>query len=46
MPKAEHRKVAKSARKAGLKPGTDRYDAYIYDTLRKIKERRKRKHKQ
>ena len=45
MPKAEHRKIAKSAKKAGLKAGSDRYNAYVFNTLYKIHERRKRKRK-
>lgn len=38
MPLAEERKVRQSARKAGLTPGSDRFKAYVYSTLRKIKE--------
>lgn len=43
MPKAEEKKVKASARKAGLKPGSDRYEAYVWGTMNKIKEARKRK---
>jgi hypothetical protein len=43
MPKKEHAKVARAARKAGLKPGSDSYNAYVYSTLRKIDQRRKAK---
>lgn len=42
MPKAEHRKIAKSARKRGLTGA--RYKAYVYGTLAKIAKRRKAKH--
>ena len=43
MPEAEHRRVAESAKRRGLKPGTDAYDAYVFGTLEKIKKRRKEK---
>ena len=43
MPKWLHQKASKSARKAGLKPGSDRFNAYVYSTLRKYKERKKKK---
>ncbi len=45
MPKKEHKKVAQSARKAGLRKGTKRYDAYVYGTLGEIEKRRKAKRK-
>lgn len=41
MPKKEHAKLARQATKLGLTG--DRRRAYIYGTLRKIEERRKRK---
>lgn len=41
MPEEEHRKLKRSARKAGLKG--ERKEAYIYGTLHKIKLRRRRK---
>ena len=43
MPIAEERKVAASARKAGLKPGSERYKAYLWGTMNKIKKLRKAK---
>jgi len=42
MPKEEHRKLKRSARKAGLTG--ERKAAYIYGTLHKIEQRRKKKH--
>ncbi len=42
MPEEEHRKLKRSAKKAGL-TGESK-DAYIYGTLRKIEQRRKKKH--
>ncbi len=38
MPKAEHRKLAASARRRGLTGA--RYKAYVYGTLSKIRKRR------
>ena len=43
MPIAEERRIRYEARRAGLKPGSERYQAYVYGTLNKIKEARKRK---
>lgn len=43
MPEWLHKKVVRSAKKAGLKPGSSRFDAYVYSTLRKYKERKARK---
>ena len=43
MPAKEHRKVAKSARKAGLRPGSKRYSTYVYGTLDKIDKAKKAK---
>lgn len=43
MPKAMHRKLAKSARKAGLKKGSDRYGAYVYGTMDKIEKAKSKK---
>ena len=50
MPKKYHDKVARSAKKRGLKPGSERYNAYVYGTLNKIEKRhkgkqRRRRHK-
>jgi len=45
MPAKEHRKVAKSARAKGLRPGSVGYNKYVYGTLNKIKDRRKAKRK-
>jgi hypothetical protein len=45
MPKALHRKLARSAKKAGLKPGSERSDAYVYGTMNKIEKARARKRK-
>ncbi len=39
------KKLRKSARKAGLKPGSKRYKAYVYGTEHKIKKRRAAKRK-
>lgn len=44
MPIKEERQVKESARKAGLKAGSARYDAYVWGTMNKIKEARKKKH--
>ena len=45
MPKALHRKLARSAKKAGLKPGSERSDAYVYGTMDKIEKAKARKRK-
>ena len=42
MPEEEHRKLKRSAKKAGLTG--ERKEAYVYGTLHKIKLRRKKKH--
>jgi len=42
MPVEEHRKLKRSAKKAGLTGESKK--AYIYGTLHKIKLRRKKKH--
>jgi len=42
MPEEEHRKLKRSAKKAGLTG--ERKKAYIYGTLHTIKLRRKKKH--
>ncbi len=39
-------KLKKEAKKAGLKPGSNRFNAYVYGTERKIEAARKRKRKQ
>jgi len=44
MPKKLHHKLAKAARKAGLRPGTAAYNAYVYGTMQKIEAARKKKH--
>jgi len=41
MPKKEHDKLLRQARKKGLTGS--RRDAYVYDTLRKIEKRHKAK---
>jgi len=43
MPKKLHRKLAKSARKAGLKRGSERYGAYVYGTMDKIEKAKAKK---
>ena len=43
MPTEEHRKLKRSAKKAGLTG--KRKAAYIYGTLNKIEQRRKKRHK-
>ena len=43
MPLAEERRIRYEARRAGLKPGSERYQAYVYGTLNKIKEARRKK---
>lgn len=43
MPKAMHRKLARSAKKAGLKPGSERSNAYVYGTMNKIEKAKARK---
>ncbi len=42
MPEEEHRKLKRSAKKAGLTG--ERKAAYVYGTLHKIEKRRKKKH--
>lgn len=37
--------LKKAAKKAGLKPGSKRYKAYVYGTEHKIKKRRTAKRK-
>jgi len=39
MPAALHRRLERQAIKAGLKPGTERFDAYVYGTLSLIEAR-------
>ena len=43
MPKELHDKIAKQAKKAGLKEGTPAYDAYVHGTLKKIEKAKKKK---
>lgn len=38
MPKALEKKIRKSAKKAGLKPGSNRFGAYLFGTMRKIEK--------
>jgi hypothetical protein len=45
MPIREERRLKAAAVRRGLKPGTDRYNAYVYGTMQKIERRRKRKEK-
>lgn len=46
MPQAEERRLRQEAHKAGIAPGSARERAYVYSTLRRIKEYRKRKRKE
>jgi len=34
MPKALERKLEKEAKKKGFKPGSDRFDRYVYGAMR------------
>lgn len=43
MPKWLHDQASRSAKKAGLRPGSDRFNAYVYSVLRRYKERKKAK---
>ena len=43
MPLAEERRIRYEARRAGLKPGSERLNSYVYGTLNKIKEARRKK---
>jgi hypothetical protein len=45
MPLKEKRKIMKSARRAGLHRGSERWNAYVYGTEAKIKKRRAAKRK-
>ena len=38
MPEWLHKKVVKSAKKKKLKPGSDRFNAYVYSVLNKYKK--------
>jgi hypothetical protein len=40
MPKWLEKRIAHSAKKAGIKPGTANYKAYKYSTLRKIDKKK------
>jgi len=44
MPLKEERAIRASARRAGLKEGSDRWKAYLYGTLSLIKKRMSEKH--
>jgi len=41
MPKKLERILKRAAKKAGLKPGSDRYNAYVYGTLNRVKAGKK-----
>jgi hypothetical protein len=41
MPVKEERQLKNSARKAGLKPGSKSFGAYVYGTMNKIQAARK-----
>ena len=43
MPKALKRKLTKSAKKAGLKKGSERFGAYVYGTMDKIEKAKAKK---
>ncbi len=43
MPEWLHKRLKRSAKKAGLKPGSARFNAYVFSTLEKYKKRRKAK---
>jgi len=36
VPKKVERKLKRQAAKKGLKPGTDRYGAYVYGTMNRL----------
>lgn len=38
MPKWLHDKLAKTAKKKGLKKGSDRWGAYVYGTMNKLEK--------
>lgn len=40
MPKKIEDALKRRAKELGYKPGTDRYDRYVYGTLAKLKEKR------
>lgn len=43
MPVRAERNLKHAAKKQGMKPGSDRYNRYVYGTLRKIERRKKRR---
>ena len=43
MPKQIEERLRRDARKQGLQPGTDRYNAYVYGTSRRIEDYKRRK---
>jgi len=45
MPAKEEKEIRASAKKAGLKEGSERWRAYLYGTLALIKKRRAAKNK-
>jgi hypothetical protein len=47
MPIAMERALKKAARKKGLKPGSDRWNRFVYGTIAKWKKKhgKKRKHR-
>lgn len=42
MPKRLHKALEKSARRKGLKPGTEHYNRYVYGTMAKIEGKEKK----
>ena len=39
MPKALEERLKRQAEREGLEPGTDRYNAYVYGTLKRIERK-------
>lgn len=44
MPEELHRRLHEEALKHGYQPGTEKYNAFVYGTMRKIEERKDAKH--
>lgn len=42
MPRRAERNLKREAKKHGYKPGSDRYNRYVYGTLGKIEKKKKR----
>ena len=40
MPKEVEDRLKRQAEKQGLRPGTDRYNAYVYGTLNRIEKKK------